>query len=100
MSACFPCPKIRTWGTRETSRPPAQFSIDSLRRIGGRQREEEAAALAGSAFRPDASALLLDDATAESQAEAGAAQGASVGGVACWKRSKMCSNFSGEMPLP
>ena len=34
------------------------------------------------AFGPDAAAVLLDDAAAEREAEAGAAEGAGVGGVA------------------
>jgi hypothetical protein len=49
----------------------------------------EAAALAGGAFGPDAAAVLLDDAAAERQAQAGAAQGAVSEASPCWKRSKM-----------
>src|SRR5208337_4847457 len=47
----------------------------------GGQGEQEAAALAGRAFGPDAAAVLLDDAAAEGQAQAGAAHGAGVGSV-------------------
>ena len=41
-----------------------------------RQSEVEAAAVAGRAFSPDSAAVLLDDATAESEAETGATEGA------------------------
>ena len=48
---------------------------------GGGEGEEESAALANGAFGPDASAMLLDDAAAEGEAEAGAAESARIGGV-------------------
>src|ERR1035441_8300179 len=47
-----------------------------------RQREEESAALAGRAFGPDASAVLLHDAADQRKAEAGAAQRARIRRVA------------------
>src|ERR1035441_312067 len=47
-----------------------------------RQREEESASLAGGAFSPDASAVLLHDAADQRQAEPGAAQSARIRGVA------------------
>src|SRR5579859_5258912 len=43
-------------------------------RFGRRQSEEESAAFADGAFCPDAAAVLLDDAAAERQAEAGASE--------------------------
>ena len=48
----------------------------------GRERELKEAALAEGAFRPDAAAMLLDDAAAEGKAEAGASERAGVRGVA------------------
>ena len=42
----------------------------------------EGGALVGGAGGPDASAVLIDDAAADGEAQAGAAEGAGVGGVA------------------
>jgi len=64
------------------------------------QGEEEAAALAGFAFSPDAAAMLFDDAAAEGQAQAGAAQGAGVRGVALLEAVEDAFQFSGAMPRP
>ena len=50
--------------------------------IGFGEGELEAAALTGRAFSPDAAAVLLDNAAAKGQAEAGASECAGVGGVA------------------
>src|ERR1039457_3462416 len=60
----------------------ATSRLDSLTRGNrGGHSKQEAAALAGRAFGPDAAAVLLDDAAAEGQAQAGAAESAGVGGV-------------------
>jgi len=48
---------------------------------GRRQSEEELASLVNGAFDPDTSAMLLDDAAAEREAEAGATERARVRGV-------------------
>ena len=62
----------------------------------GREGELEFAALAGGAFGPDAATMLLNDAAAESQAEAGAAEIARVGGIALLESIKDLFEFLGR----
>ena len=88
---------------KRSPRPESSQRIQSsLVRLGrgGREREEESASLADGAFGPDAAAVLLDNAAAEREAQAGAAQGARVRRVALLEALEDVSSFSGAMPRP
>ena len=64
--------------------------------VGRGQREVEPAAFAWGAFGPDAAIVLLDDAAAKRQAQAGSAQCAGVGGVALLEAFEDTVEFFGS----